>query len=244
MGKKCILSFGCMVVALLFACTLPMVQQSDESERIVTPSSAAVSPKMDFNKIISVAVFPLFPGGGQQIQMYAPGMMKGMRTVEDPEFAEQVVQAFSSELITKQSQWKIKSHKDTVDAIFKNDLGRGYKNFQADYNTAYGQMSAFTITGETKKFLRRLSTVMNVDAFIFGSYGLTYGTKLVQVPLLGLQQRQVVQCNVNVALYYCKNEEIWWKATDNKNSMDKTKLISSIAKSLASYVGKGTLQQL
>jgi hypothetical protein len=223
-----------------------MVQQSDESERIVTPSSAAVSPNMDFNKIISVAVFPLFPGGGQQMQMYSPGigMMEEMRSVEDPEFAEQVVQTFSSELIAKQSQWKIRSHKDTIDAIFKHDLGRGYKNFQADYNTAHGQMSAFVITGESKKFLRKLSAVMNVDAFIFGSYGLVYGTKMVQVPLLGLQKRQAVQCNVNVALFHCKDEAIWWRATDNKNSTDKTKLISSIAKSLASYVGKGTLQQL
>jgi len=100
------------------------------------------------------------------------------------------------------------------------------------------------LTQETKSFLRKLSSVMKVDAFIFGSYNLLYGTQLVQIPIIGPRQQSFTSCNVSVALFYAKDEELWWKATDNKKASDKNKLISSIAKSLASYVGKGTLQQL
>jgi hypothetical protein len=235
------LFFGCLFFVLSACASLPWLQQSEEREMILTPTSAAVSPKMDFNKITAVAVFPLFPGG--QMQMGSMGWQMG-RSVDDPKFAEQIWQAFCSELTAKQSQWKIYSYKEVVETIFKNNLGRGYKNLQADFNTLLGQqMRTFMLTKESKYFLRKLSSVMKVDAFIFGSYNLAYGTKYVS-GLLGPQKRQILQCLVNVALFQTNSEEIWWKASDQKTSNDKNKLVSSISKSLASYVGKGTLQRL
>lgn len=247
MLKKSIQLASCLLVICLFACAMPMLQKSDEGEMILTPSRASVSPSMDFDKIRAAAVFPLFPGTGMaswsgvSTPYFTPS---GGESIEDPAFAEQVCQALSSELMVKQSQWKIYSYNEVVEKIFKKDLGRGYKNFQADFNTASGQMQAFILTQESKRFLKELAAEMKVDAFIFGSYNLSYGTTIVQVPLLGARAQKTYQCSVNIVLYQTNKEQIWWQATDNKRSNDKNKLISSISKSLASYVGKGTLQRL
>ena len=235
----------CLLVIVLFACALPMLQKSDDSEMILTPSSSAVSPSMDFNKISAVAVFPLFPGiGGATWSGTQMPYSTSSESIEDPAFAEQVCQSFCSELTVKQSQWKIYSYQEVVETIFKKDLGRGYKNFQADFNTASGQMQAFLLTQESKKFLKQLASEMKVDAFIFGSYNLNYGSTIVQNPFFGAQLQKTFQCSVNVVLYQTNKEQIWWRASDNKKSNDKNRLISSISKSLASYVGKGTLQRL
>jgi len=221
----------------LFGCDPAMLnsflKKSDQSEKILRPSSAEVSPNMDFNKIRSVAVFPLFPGGGT--------LGPGLQSYEDPAFAESVVQAFSAELTAKQSQWQIRSPGDVLAAINKARLGRGYKNLQADYNTTNGQLAAFT--KETKRFLSDLATAMKVDAFVFGSYDVASGTKLVRTPL-GSMSREVTQTSVSVVLFYTKGQVIWWRATSKIASGDRTKLVANISKSLASYVGKGTLRQL
>jgi hypothetical protein len=209
------------------------VKKSDQSEKILPPSSADVSPNMDFNKIGSVAVFPLFPGGGP----IAPGL----QSFEDPAYAEQVVQAFSGELTAKQSQWEIRGPGDVLDSINKAQLGRGYKNLQADYNTTSGQLAAFT--QETRRFLSSLASAMKVDAFLFGSYDMASGIQLVRTPL-GPVNREVTQSSVNVALFYTKDQVIWWRATSEMAATDRAKLVNNIAKSLASYVGKGTLRQL
>ena len=228
-----------LCVLLLSSCLdLMGALKSNESEEIQTPSNADVSPKMDFNRIGAIAVFPIFPGGAPTQVAYGT-----TNSIQDQAFAEQVSHTFASELTAKQSQWKVHGYKDVVDAISKHDLGRGYKNFQADYNTSSGQMHAFVLTGETKQFLSRLAAVMKVDAFVFGSYDLSYGQEYVQT-ILGVQVQKVYKSGVSTVLFYAKNQEMWWRATHRVTGRDKERLVSAISKSLAAHVGKGTLRQL
>ncbi|HEB87639.1 MAG TPA: hypothetical protein ENI68_11585 [Gammaproteobacteria bacterium] len=210
-----------------------LIKPDNQSEKILAPTSADVSPNMDFNKVRSVALFPLFPGSGV--------IGEGLQSYEDPKFAGSVVQALSAELTTKQSQWKIRSPGDVLNAINKKSLGRGYKNLQADYNTSSGQLTAFT--AQTQRFLKSLASAMKVDAFIFGNYQVASGSARVKT-LLGVMKQNVTRSKVNVALYYVKNKAIWWRATSDIQGTSSGAVASNIAKSLASHVGKGTLRQL
>jgi len=212
-----------------------LLKKPDTTEKILAPSSADVSPDMDFTKIASVAVFPLFPSGGVG--------NASLQYLEDPAYADSVCEIFTSELTQKQSQWKIYGQRDTLAAINKHSLGRGYKNFQADYNTASGQINAFVPTKATKDFLKQLAAAMKVDAFIFGSYNLASGTAMVRT-VLGPVNRVISRSSVNVALFQTKRQNIWWRATSTVTESSKEKLSSAISKSLASYVGKGTLRRL
>lgn len=233
MKKQIISVFSFMAIAfLLMGCLDQLMVRKDQNETILKPSSMSVSPKMDFEKISTVAIMPFFPGGGTDSS-----------SIEDPQFAEQLGSSFVSELSTKQSQWKIIPQKDVLNSIIKNNLGRGYKNFQADYNTASGQMNSFVLTEETKNFLTNLASVLKVDAIIYGSYSLKNEVKMTQ-SIMGPMQVRVNNCNVSVALYYIKGHEMWWKATSNLYNTNKDNLVNEISKSLSSYVGKGTLVQL
>lgn len=207
-------------------CTEFLVKK-DQSQQVYQPSSAAVSPKMDFEKITSVAIFPFFPSGN----------------IEDPDAAERLGTNFESELITRQSQWKIYTHRDVLTAIAKHNLGRGYKNFQADVNTARGQSGSFILTEETKSFLKKLASAMKVNAIIYGNYNVNSNRQMVQ-SLFGPVQQLITNTEVSVALYFVPTDEIWWKATDKQVGNDRESLISSASKSLSTFVGKGTLQQL
>ncbi|PCJ83652.1 MAG: hypothetical protein COA54_15165 [Thiotrichaceae bacterium] len=222
----------CIVLA---GCNLDSLVKSDNrSEKILPPTSADVSPNMDFNKISSVAVFPLFPGSG----VIGPGL----QNYEDPKYAESVVQALSAELNAKQSQWKIRSPRDVLDTINKKSLGRGYKNLQADYNTSSGQLASFT--AETQRFLKSLASEMKVDAFIFGNYQVASGTVTAKNAWGLVTKQNLTRSKVNVALYYAKSKSIWWRATSDIQGTGSDAVASNIAKSLASHVGKGTLRQL
>ncbi|HHJ34658.1 MAG TPA: hypothetical protein ENJ87_02730, partial [Gammaproteobacteria bacterium] len=201
--------YTAVITAALFmvltGCNLDSLMKADkQSEKILAPTSADVSPNMDFNKIGSVAVFPLFPGSG----VIGPGL----QSYEDPKYAESVVQALSAELTAKQSQWKIRSPGDVLNMINKKSLGRGYKNLQADYNTSSGQLATFT--AETQRFLKSLASAMKVDAFIFGNYQVATGSALVKT-ILGPQKQNVTRSRVNVALFYAKEKAIWWRATSD-----------------------------
>ena len=209
-----------------------LTKTSSQPEKILKPSSADVSPNMDFNKIKSIAVFPLFPGAG---------VIGGMQGYDNPKYAEDVAQALTSELAVKQSQWNIRTPKEVLDAINRSSLGRGYKNLQADYNTSSGQLTAFT--AETQKFLATLAKKMDVDGFIFGNYVVVSQPTVVKT-ILGPVTRNAVVSRVNVALFYAKDKAVWWRATSEIKGLDNDAVVKNIAKSLASYVGKGTLRQL
>jgi len=222
----------CMVLA---GCNLDELMKTDaKSEKILPPTSADVSPNMDFNKIRSVAVFPLFPGSGV--------IGKGLQSYEDPKYAESVVQALSAELSAKQSQWKIRSPGDVLSTINKKSLGRGYKNLQADYNTSSGQLATFT--AETQRFLTSLASAMKVDAFIFGNYKVASGTAMVKNSWGLVEKQTITASRVNVALFYVKGKTIWWRASSDMQGTSSDAVASNTAKSLASHVGKGTLRQL
>jgi len=222
----------CMV---LVGCNLDSLVKSDtQSEKILAPTSADVSPNMDFNKIRSIAVFPLFPGSGV--------IGEGLQSYEDPKYAEAVVQALSAELNVKQSQWKIHSPTDVLNTINKKSLGRGYKNLQADYNTSSGQLASFT--AQTQKFLKSLASAMKVDGFIFGNYKVASGTIRAKNSWGLVTKQTLIMSKVNIALYYAKEKSIWWRATSEIQGTSSKAVSSNIAKSLASHVGKGTLRQL
>lgn len=220
---------------VLTGCNLDEFIKTDKQpEKILPPTSADVSPNMDFNKIRSVAVFPLFPGSGV--------IGNGMQSYEDPNFAQSVVQALSAELTAKQSQWKIRSPGDVLDTINRKSLGRGYKNLQADYNTSSGQLATFT--SQTQRFLRSLASAMKVDAFIFGNYKVASGPVRVTNAFGLVTQENITLTRVNIALYYVKGKTIWWRATSDMRGYSSAAVANNVAKSLASHVGKGTLRQL
>ena len=84
---------------------------------------------------------------------------------------------------------------------------------------------------------------MKVDAFIFGSYDLSYHKEPVQT-LLGIQMQNVYASGVSTVLFYAKKQEMWWRASHRVKGRDKERLVSAISKSLAAHIGKGTLRQL
>ena len=207
---------------------------TERHEKILKPTSADVSPNMDFNKIRSIAVFPLFPGSGN--------IGEGLQGYEDPKFAELVVQAVSSELAARQSQWKVLSPRDVLTTINKKSLGRGYKNLQADYNTSSGKLGSFT--AQTQRFLESLASAMKVDGFVFGNYQVASGSFIAKNQWGISMKQNIVWAKVNVALYYAKSKSLWWRATSSIKGPSSDAVASNIAKSLASHVGKGTLRQL
>lgn len=223
----CLILSGCNLDSLI-------IKKDSQPEKILAPTSADVSPNMDFNKIGSIAVFPLFPGSGV--------IGEGLQSYEDPKFAESVVQALSAELTAKQSQWKIRTPEDVLRTISKKSLGRGYKNLQADYNTSSGQLASFT--AETQRFLKSLASAMKVDGFIFGNYQVASGSMRVKNAWGVVTQQTITRSKVNVALYYAKGKSIWWRATSDIRGTSSGAVANNIAKSLASHVGKGTLRQL
>ncbi len=236
MKKKYSIVFISALCMILAGCNLNdlLVKPGKQPERILAPTSADVSPNMDFNKIRSVAVFPLFPGSGV--------IGNGLQSYEDPSFAESVVQALSAELTAKQSQWKIRPPGDVLNTINKKSLGRGYKNLQADYNTSSGQLATFT--SQTQRFLKSLASAMKVDAFIFGNYKVASRSMMVKNAFGLVTQQNITLTNVNIALYYVKGKSIWWRATSDLQGKSSAAVASNVAKSLASHVGKGTLRQL
>lgn len=193
----------------------------------ITAPNASTSPKMDFGKIRTIAVFPLFPAG----------------QVDEQQFAESLVAELTAEVAKRQSQWTIQSYRETLGFISAGDLGSGYKNLQADYNTFGGPGGQMVVSPATREFLRRLSEVSGADAFIIGSYNLgtsqTYDTN----PFTGTRVSYVEACEVRLSVYYVREDENWWTASVTRGG-DRNKIIEGIAQSLGAYMGKGTLRQL
>lgn len=199
---------------------------SSSTERITAPS-ASTSPKMDFEKIRTIAVFPLFPAG----------------QVDEQQFAESLVAELTAEVAKRQSQWTIQSYRETLGFINAGDLGSGYKNLQADYNTFGGPGGQMVVSPATREFLGRLSEVSGADAFIIGSYNLGTSQTYDSNPFTGTLIRYVDSCEVRLSVYYVREDENWWTASVTRAG-DRGKIIASIAQSLGAYMGKGTLRQL
>lgn len=194
----------------------------------VVPPEASVSPKMDFGKVRTVAIFPVFPCG----------------QISEQQFAEQLVGELTGEIQRRQAQWSAISYRDVISLISKNGLGTGYKNIQADFNTYSGTGGPVVFSAASQEFLRQLASVSGAQAFVIGSYDL--GNKQQFVPgnvLVRPHVETVESCTVRLSLYYADGDENWWTATITRSGARKA-IIGEIARSLAEYLGKGTLRQL
>jgi hypothetical protein len=194
----------------------------------ITPPDASRSPNMDFTKIASVGIFPLFPSG---------------QSVENEQFAESLISTLTGEIQQRQSQWKILSYKDILTAINTGNLGTGYKNLQADYNTFGGPGGQLILSPATREFLKDLRTKSGADAFLIGSYTLGAHQEVQQNIVFGPVLVKSDMCTVRVSLFYAKDEQNWWMASINRYGKADA-IVNEIAQSLASYMGKGTLRQL
>ncbi|MBN8645572.1 MAG: hypothetical protein J0L61_10090 [Planctomycetes bacterium] len=199
---------------------------SSGSERITAPQ-ASRSPKMDFDRIGTIAVFPLFPAG----------------QVDEPEFAEGLVASLTEQVARHQSQWKIQSYRETLGFISQADLGAGYKNLQADFNTFGGPGGQIVMSPATREFMRRLASVSGADAFIIGSYNLGVQARQTQNPFTGAAVRYVDACEVRLSVYYAPDDENWWTAAVTRAG-SRDFIRQEISSSLGAYLGKGTLRQL
>ncbi len=204
-------------------------------EETIEAPKATRSPDMDFTKITAIGIFPLFPGGDE----------------ENDEFAESLVNSLTGEVQQRQGQWKITGYHDLLEVVNKNDLGTGYKNLQADFNTPAGPSNtSFMLSGGTKQFLTDLQKASSAQAFLIGSYvigqkqvmedqggGMLSTAPAKQVPVMKRT------CTVHVALFYVPDQKVWWNAVIERAG-EPGDVVDSIAKSLGSNLGKGKLQQL
>lgn len=190
------------------------------------PNAASQSPNMDFAKIGSLGVFPLF---------VAP------RGVEDEQFSEQMIGALTNEVQTRQSQWKIFGYREVLGFINQGNLGQGYKNLQADYNT-FSPGGMFVFSPPTREFLRQMQSTANVDAFLFGSYTIQQ-KEVVEQTILGPARKAVWECHLTLSLWHAKDQQTWWTA-EHGLAGSRDQVVAQMARTMAAYVGKGTLRQL
>jgi hypothetical protein len=190
----------------------------------IAPPVALVSPSMDFAKIKGVGIFPLFPAG-----------------LEDQQLSESLISSFQGEVQGRQSQWKIVPYREMLQFVNSGNLGTGYKNLQADYNTYGAPGGQLVLTAQTKQFLKDLQKMAGTDAFLIGTYAVGQ-PEPVRV-LGGTMIRLRPSVTVRMSLYYAPAERPWWTASV-KRVGDFDRIAIDIAQSLAANLGKGTLAQL
>lgn len=194
----------------------------------INPPTAYVSPNMDFTQISSLGVFPLFPSGNG---------------VQEEALAEQLVSALTGEIQGRQSQWRIVNYRDALDCINQGNLGTGYKNLQADFNTFGGPGSQFVMTEGSRDFLDGFRTACAVDAVMIGAYSLATVRVPEKTAVVFNVLRDYDTLAVNLALYYIPARQNWWTATIRRQG-DKDEIVAEIASSLGAFLGRGTLRQL
>jgi hypothetical protein len=225
-GKRVVSIFAvCLSFIFCLSC-IDMMARQDTSVEIDKPDQCYVSPNMDFNSINGLGMFPIFPSD-----------------IENPAFADAFSRALTAELQGRQSQWKIIPASDLVAQINQKDLGRGYKNLQADMNTFSGTTGFGAMTQETTKFLKDLDKLTGANSYLLGVYAIGR-QKGVQQSLLGPVQVNYTICKVKVILYQV-NKGIMWDATHTVQTTGPIENnADALAKSFAAYLGKGTLRQL
>jgi hypothetical protein len=184
---------------------------------------------MDFTKIRSIGLFPLFPGGD---------------SVEDQEVAEALINAINGEVQTRQAQWRTLSYRDLLSTIQQSNLGTGYKNLQADYNTFAGPAGQVVLSPQTKTFLKELARVTGADAFLIGSYSLSNEVRQVH-PIWSSRpiHVRVEAITVRLSLYFAREEQWWWTAS-MKQAGKRADILGTLSQTMGAHVGKGTLRQL
>ncbi len=222
-------SYGVVTLALLSALALggcTTTNSSNTADRVGPPVGSR-SPKMDFTRIDTIAVFPLFPSG----------------QVSEEQFAEHLVSGLTAELILRQPAWKTRSYMEVLDQINKGNLGTGYKNLQADFNTHGSGMQPLAMRSpETNEFLKQLAARCGAQAFIIGSYDLGVTHDYISTPV-GMIRDSKELCTVRLSLFFVDGGENWWTATITRVG-NRDAMIKEISQSLGQYVGQGTLRQL
>lgn len=194
---------------------------------------AYVSPDMDFTKIGTIGVFPLFP---------ASSLSSPYGSVTDDTFGESMVSALSSEVQTRQGQWRMVDYKEMLTLINKANLGTGYKNLQADMNTSYGGLQgSLVLSPATRKFMADIQKAAGVDAFLIGSYTLTREPRVMGSVVT--MTRVVDVAEVRLVLFAAKANQAWWTASVGRFGA-REGIVREIAQSLATNLGKGTLRQM
>lgn len=197
------------------------------ASRGVRAPQAFTDPDMNFDKIRVVAVLPVFP-----------------ENVEDQIFSGALGMQLESALVTRQSQWKLIGAREVLQIINKNDLGRGYKNLQADMNVPASGMGQIAYSPGTNEFVRNLKRATGADAFIVGTYNFSQ-------PVFGGVVGQILSsvlppgtC-VKVSLLYANgtSAENWWSAIIKRKRIND-QVLQEMAASVAANIGKGTLLQL
>jgi hypothetical protein len=185
---------------------------------------------MDFSQIHGVAILPLFPEG-----------------TEDQVFSGAFGSKLESALTTRQSQWRFVSARETLQVINTRDLGRGYKNLQADFNASGTEMGQIVFAPATNVFIRELGRATKTNAFLVGTYSLDQ-------PLLGGTLGSLFSSigngtgsgtRVKISLLYANGSslESWWTAVVKRSKINDQTL-QEMAESIAANIGKGTLRQL
>ncbi len=219
---------GCL---LLNVCVLGLgmdgcVTTPPDPPTIPEPDEAFQSPNMNFSEIATVGIFPFFPTGNENEQL-----------------GDTLSTTFVGEVQTRQGNaWKIHSHRDMFQFINEANLGKGYKQLQADHNSSgTGQL---VLTPATKEFLRALQAKCGADAFLIGSY--TMGSQPHKQMNYVTGQYEIVQIpaySVRVALYSVKGDQYWWSAKITRAGRMEW-AVKVAAESLAANIGKGTLRNL
>ncbi len=218
-----LLSLVCGILVLSTGC---LEMQTRRSEEITRPDIAYVSPNLDFNQIAGLGIFPIFPS-----------------EVENPTFGDAFSRSLTAELQARQSQWKIIPAVELVGQINQKNLGRGYKNLQADMNTFTGTQGFGTMTQETIKFLNDLNKITGTNSFLLGAYSINRQSRAERGPL-GPYTITTTACKVKVLLYQL-NKGIVWDATHTLQTQSNIESRAEpLAKVFAAYLGKGTLRQL
>ncbi len=217
--------WSCLALFVLLAATI-LTSSCASSGRISAPL-AYMDPDMNFDKIRTVAVLPVFP-----------------ENAEDQIFSGAFGSQLESALVTRQSQWKLVGSREVLQIINKNDLGRGYKNLQADMNVPSSGMGQVAYSPGTNQFVRDLKRATGADAFIVGTYNFSQ-------PLFGgvvgslLSSLTPSGTCVKVSLLYANGASVenWWSATLKRRKIND-QVIQEMAASIAANIGKGTLLQL
>lgn len=189
---------------------------------------AYLDPAMDFSKIHTVAVVPMFP-----------------ESTEDQVFSGALGLQLESALVTRQSQWKIIGSKEMLQVINSQNLGTGYKNLQADMNVPGSAMGQVAYSPATNEFIKALKRSTGADAVLVGTYGFSQSVGGGGGLLGNLVNSALGGTKVKVSLLYMNgpSAENWWTALVTRRRIND-QVIQEMAESIAANIGKGTLLQL
>ncbi len=168
-------------------------------------------------------------------------MMMQDQGVQDDAFSAQMINALTSEVSTRQSQWAVSNYREMISLITQSNLGSGFKNLQADMNSAPGMQASMVMSPATRKFMADMQRAAGVDAFLIGTYVLT--RELRAMGGIVTINRAVDVARVRVVLFSAREGAPWWSASVARYG-DRDEVVKELSRSLAANLGKGTQMQM